>query len=120
MSMGRAAGRHSAASSGASRREPEHPVTWIAHRLKAYIGLDVVGHGYLDEPYGGHAAGTPYVDISAACAMDRDKARHMLATKAGLPELAWECGWRGRQLPDGQQDTLLRLYPSATTAAATA
>lgn len=94
-------------------------MTWIAHRLKAYIGLDVVGHGYLDEPYGGHPAGTPYVDISAACAMDRDKARHVLAAKAGLPELAWECGWRGRQLPEGQQDTLLRLYPSAATAGAT-
>lgn len=119
VSMGRGAGSHSAAGAGASRREADHPAAWITRRLKAYIGLDVIGHGYLAEPYGGHAAGTPYVDISATCAMDREKARRILAPTSGLPELAWECGWRGRQLPNGQQDTQLRLFPGATTASAT-
>jgi hypothetical protein len=83
-------------------------VVWIEQRFKAYLGLDVVAHGYLTEPYGGHAAGTPYVDITAACSMDREKARRVLGDVAGLPDLAWECGWRAA----GAEYPQLRLFPS--------
>lgn len=117
--MGRAAGRHAAAGAGPARREAEHPAALVARRLRAYIGLEVVDYGYLAEPYGGHAAGTPYVDINAMCAMDRDKARRLLAATSGLPELAWDCGWRAQQLPNGQQVTQLRLFPNAATASTT-
>jgi hypothetical protein len=91
----------------------------VEPRLRPYIGLEVVGHGYLAEPYGGHPAGTPYVDITAACGMDREKAQRILGAISGLPELAWECGWRGRLLPNGQQVTELRLFPSSSTEPAT-
>lgn len=107
--MARGASRPSDATSGTPRGVPDHPVLWIEQRFRAYIGLEVVAHGYLTEPYGGHAAGTPYVDITAACSMDREKARHILGDSAGLPQLAWECGWRaaGTEIPQ------LRVFPSS-------
>jgi hypothetical protein len=86
-------------------------VNWIAARLRPYLGLDVVDHGLLDEPECGHPACTPYVTISAECAMDRDKARAMLEPVSGLTELAWDCGWVGRGLPAGRQVTELTLFP---------
>jgi hypothetical protein len=110
--MGRASGRHSSTFQGRTRNQEAHPVSWVSARLQPYIGLDVSDHGYLDEPYGGHDAGTPYVVITADCAMDREKARAMLEDFSGLPELAWECGWRGRVLPSGKQHTELRLFPT--------
>jgi hypothetical protein len=80
--------------------------------MRPYQGIEVVGHGYLDEPYGGHPAGTPYVLITADCGMDRETARRILQPVSGLPDLAWECGWTGRHRPYGQQVTELRLFPA--------
>lgn len=118
--MGRASGRHSPATAGAARRGDGHPVGWVEQRLRPYLGLEVVDHGYLSESYGGHPAGSPYVDITAASGMDRERAQHLLRSGSGLPELAWECGWRGFARADGQQVTLLRLFPTSTSLRANA
>ncbi|MEA2361986.1 MAG: hypothetical protein QOD71_1131 [Thermoleophilaceae bacterium] len=86
-------------------------MSWVARRLKPYLGLEVVAHGILDSAEAGHPAGTAYVIISAESALDRDKARKMLESLSGLTDLAWDYGWVGRAQPGGRQVTELKLFP---------
>jgi hypothetical protein len=85
----------------------------VERLISPYLGLDVADSGLLDEAYGGHPAGTPYVVVRAACGMDREHAHRLLEPIAGLPQLAWECGWEAALNASGDYCTQLRLFPQA-------
>ena len=111
--MGRASGgKSSAVLSDVGRRTPQHPVGWVTRWVAGYHGIHVVGHGYLDEGYGGHPAGTAYVDIAAKTITDCETSQHILGADSGLPELAWEHGWTQCRLANGQRGLRLRLFPT--------
>jgi hypothetical protein len=46
--------------------------------------------------------------------MNRDIARSLLRDCSGTTELAWDFGWTGRRLPNGERVTELTLYPVAS------
>lgn len=94
LGMGRASGRAQAGSSPS--RGGATVGNSVRRQLRPFVGLGVAAEGRLDEPYGGHPAGTPYVVITADCDQETRIAERVLARHAGLPEMAWEHGWRSR------------------------
>ena len=99
--------------SGPCRRHPEGATASVRRLVRSLVGVGIADEGVLTEPYGGHPAGTRYMVLQADCGLERELARRALATLAGLPELAWEHGWRGRRLATGELVTELRIFPGA-------
>jgi hypothetical protein len=86
--------------------------THVVELLRRFVGLDVAGEGILEEPWAGHASGAHYLVIRAESGMERQLARDALGDLAGLTDLAWEHGWTGRRLGDGQVVTELKIFPA--------
>lgn len=118
--MGRAAGRQDAVSRPTGRWQTDEPSFLVEQRVARLVGVSVVDHGVLAEPYGGHPLGTTYVVIRADCELERELARRELAELAGVPDLAWEHGWRARRLRNGDVVTELRIFPGARRSSASA
>lgn len=114
--MGRAAGRHHA-TSGPCRRDPDAATASVKQLVRTLVGVCIADEGWLTSTYGGHPAGTRYMVLQADCALERELARRALTSLAGLPELAWEHGWRGRRLASGELVTELRIFPGAQLSA---
>lgn len=74
-------------------------------------GLQISSSGVLAHPADGQPARTPYAVITARTAMDRDRARAILASRLGTTDLAWAHGWIPRRLADGRLVSDLTLYP---------
>ena len=86
----------------------------IAERLEGWESIRIARGGRLTARAEGHPVGTPYVVIQADNAMNRDIARVLLQEYSGTSDLAWEHGWTGLALGDGQRVTELTLYPLAS------
>lgn len=79
-------------------------------RVGSSLGLNVVGHGQLDESEHGHLAGTPYVEIGADCVDEAAFAEYALAEVARIPT-AWRGGWESYRV-NGHYELRRRIFPT--------
>lgn len=87
----------------------------MTQHIQGWPSIRIAGSGQLTEPEAGHEPGSSYVVIQVDNAMNRDIARKLLRDCTGTTDLAWDFGWAGRYLDDGERVTELTLYPVASS-----